>query len=170
MKESRNRDKERKIQRKGSKFWMKGVNFKKKLSMIKKRYSEIFENRRGFLKKKFWMLSENIFSQNFCTPIFVTQIFGSPIFMTSLRRCISYNFLISSFAKQPWIWTATDLTFLASAYESLWSIVCLDVWRSKLCSGVPVRSLDDAGGRNDKTTIAFSALVLSFPPLFYPRL
>ena len=54
MKESRrNRDKERKIQRKGSKFWMKGVHFFKKLSMTKKRKgsSEIFENRRMFFKK-----------------------------------------------------------------------------------------------------------------------
>ena len=31
------------------------------------------------------MLSENIFFQNFCPPIFVTQIFAPPIFMTSLR-------------------------------------------------------------------------------------
>jgi len=44
---------------------MKGVNFGKKLS-TKKRSSEIFENRRGFFQKIFLMLSENIFSLNFC--------------------------------------------------------------------------------------------------------
>ena len=73
MKESRNRDKERKIQRKGSKFFMKGVNFVKKLSMTKKGHQNIFENRRIF-QFFFRMLSEIIFSLNFCPPIFMTSL------------------------------------------------------------------------------------------------
>ena len=87
-KESRNRDKERKIQRKGSKFLMKGVHFWKKLSMTKTRSSEIFENRRVFLKISFRMLSENIFSLNFCPPDICDSNVCPPIFMTSLRRWI----------------------------------------------------------------------------------
>ena len=61
MKESRNRDKEREIQRKGSKFWMKGVNFWK-------RSSKILENKGNFFSNFFRMLSENIVSQNFAPP------------------------------------------------------------------------------------------------------
>jgi len=45
---------------------MKGVHFFKKLSMTKKRSSEIFENRRGFFQIFFRMLLENIFSQIVC--------------------------------------------------------------------------------------------------------
>src|SRR6218665_1078751 len=87
MKESRNRgDKERKIQRKGSKFLIKGVNFWKKLSMTKKKSLEIFENRRGFFQKFFRMLCENIFSKNFCHPNICDPNFSPPIFMTSLGR------------------------------------------------------------------------------------
>src|SRR6218665_2298206 len=75
MKESRNRDKERKIQRKGSKFCMKGVNFFVKLSMTIKRSSEIFENRRIFSKYIFpKFLPPNICDPNFCPPIFMTSL------------------------------------------------------------------------------------------------
>ena len=45
------------------------------------------------------MLSENIFSQNVCPPIFVTQIFAPPIFMTSLRRCLLW---VSSLEAAKW--------------------------------------------------------------------
>src|SRR6218665_2638498 len=82
MKESRNRDKEGKIQRKGSKFLMKGVNFWKKLSMTKKGLQKFF-------KKIFRMLSESIFSLNFCPPPDICDPnVCPPIFMTSLRRWI----------------------------------------------------------------------------------
>ena len=41
----------------------------------------MFENRRGFFFKIFFtMLSENIFSLNFCPPIFVTQSFAPNIY------------------------------------------------------------------------------------------
>jgi len=68
MKVSRNRDTERKIQSKGSKLCMKGVNFWKKLSMTKKRY---FQN---FFENVVWkcifpkLLPPNICDPNFCPP------------------------------------------------------------------------------------------------------
>src|SRR6218665_419132 len=43
------------------------------------------------------MLSQNIFSLNSCPPIFVTQIFAPPIFMTSLRRCQGGNNFTETF-------------------------------------------------------------------------
>src|SRR6218665_1345284 len=55
---------------------MKGVNFVRKLSMTKKRSSEILE--------RIDFLSENKFAQNFCPPIFVTKIFAPPIFVTQI--------------------------------------------------------------------------------------
>ena len=76
MKESRNRDKERKIQRKWEYILNKGCKFLKKLSM-----TEIFENRMELFQNFFIMLSENIFFLNSDTN------FPPPIFMTSLRRC-----------------------------------------------------------------------------------
>src|SRR6218665_3522116 len=63
---------------------MKGVNFVKKLSMTKKRSSEIVERIEGNFFKIF-CLKINL-PKIFAPPIFVTQIFAPPIFMTSLRR------------------------------------------------------------------------------------
>jgi len=55
---------------------MKGVHFKKKLSMTKKRSSEILDDRRTFFKicQRFGIWSENKLSPNFCPPIFMTSI------------------------------------------------------------------------------------------------
>ena len=83
---------ERKIQRKGSKFWMKGVNFWKKLSMTKKSPQKFLRIEGDFFQNFFRKLSENIFSQNFCPPNICDPKFCPPIFMTSLRRwteCVS---------------------------------------------------------------------------------
>ena len=53
---------------------MKGVNFVKTLSMTKKKVVRNFgENRRKLFQD---FLSESKFAQNFCPPIFVTQIFA----------------------------------------------------------------------------------------------
>jgi len=117
MKESRNREKERKIHRKGSKFWMKGVHFWKKLSTTKKRSSEICENRR----KKIWECCPKIFSENFCPPIFVTQIFApniydksTPLFITIdaffcpwMLNLPQRNFVLFSIIWIPKYWNAT---------------------------------------------------------------
>jgi len=77
MKERRNRVQERKIQRKGSKFWMKDVNFWKSCRWLKKGHQK-FLRIEGFFQNFLRMLSENIFSLNFCSTIFVTQIFAPP--------------------------------------------------------------------------------------------
>jgi len=50
---------------------MKGVHFVKKLSMTKKKSSEILENRKELFQD---LLSENKFPQNFCPPIFMTSL------------------------------------------------------------------------------------------------
>ena len=72
MKESRNREKERKTQRKGSKF----VHFvEKNFSMTKKKVVRIFFRE---LKGTF---------KDFFLKIYFQKIFAPPIFMTSLRPC-----------------------------------------------------------------------------------
>src|SRR6218665_3838555 len=84
MKESRNRDNNTKkteyILNERCKFC------KKKLSMTKKRSSEIFERIEGNFFKIFCLKIN--FPKMFAPPIFVTQIFAPPIFMTSLCRCV----------------------------------------------------------------------------------
>src|SRR6218665_1182901 len=84
MKESRNRDNNTKkteyILNERCKFC------KKKLSMTKKRSSEIFERIEGNFFKIFCLKIN--FPKMFAPQIFVTQIFAPPIFMTSLCRCV----------------------------------------------------------------------------------
>ena len=70
------------IERKRSTFWIKGVNFVKKLSMTKKKVVRNFgENRR----ERFKIFCLKItFPKIFAPPIFVTQIFAPPIFVTQI--------------------------------------------------------------------------------------
>src|SRR6218665_1023227 len=93
IKESRNRDNNTK---KMKYILNERCKFCKKLSMTKKRLSEILERIEGNFLKIFclkinlpYIFAPPIFvSQIFAPPIFVTQIFATPIFMTSLRRWV----------------------------------------------------------------------------------
>ena len=88
MKESRNRDKERKIQRKGSKFWMKGVHFWKGCGWLKKRSSEIFENRRGFFRNFIDNVVWKYFFLKFLPPQYLWQVYAG---VRKMRNMFSSN-------------------------------------------------------------------------------
>ena len=47
--------------------------------------------------------------------------------------------------RQSWVWSASDFTFLASAYEGVWLLA--GIWTPTILSTVPVPSLDKGGGR-----------------------
>src|SRR6218665_2954950 len=87
MKESRNREKERKYKEKEVNLYIfneKCTFFRKKLSMTKKKKGQNFFRE---LKGKDFFL-KIYFPKIFAPPIFVTQIFAPPIFVTSLRPCL----------------------------------------------------------------------------------
>src|SRR6218665_3764139 len=91
---------------------MKGVNFVKRLSMTRKRSSEIFERLEGNFFKLF--LPPNI------TMIFVTQIFAPPIFMTSLRQCsIRHKFICKESALIAYVLYSTGSHLLSLIVQNL---------------------------------------------------
>ena len=117
---------------KKEKYKEKGVHFEWRVSFFEKtcwwlkRDPQKFQRIEGDFFKIFRMLSENIFSQNFCFPNICDLNFCPPIFMTSLRRWSRIECQDFCFVND---WRAADWFFLLEAalcwqvklWASIWS-------------------------------------------------
>ena len=72
-----------------------GCKFLKKSCRLKKGPQKFLRIEGDFVPNFFRMLFENIFSQNFCPPIFVTQIFAPNIYDKSTPVAEECNFSIA---------------------------------------------------------------------------
>ena len=136
MKESRKRDKERKIQRKGTKFWMKGGNFWKSCRWLKKGHQK-FLRIEGFFQNLFenvvWkyifpkFLPPPIFCDpNFCPPNIYDKSTPQQLSTSSFRiREIFYDVSWLSLVFSCFVWI-----FYCSIMQHFTIIIISNYWKS----------------------------------------